>query len=320
MSLSPEGASEGRRVGLVGYGRWGSVWARLLNEVGALAWIVDRDYDARLRAREEFVDTSIYEEPPVFDLPATTAVVVATPPDVRSEVVVPLLREGLLVLVEKPFALSVEEAEEMVSASREHSSRLIAGHTFLYSDHVRLALSWAKNRIGRIRHSRYTWTNVSTDREEDVLWNLGPHPLSIAGLLMDMRGVSVDPDTQEVVVGTATRRAERYDTLDLIRAGTDGSVESFHLANFGAEKVREFAIVGDGGSLVCRPTQGETIWTSPTGVQETRHDQGVEPLKRLLAYLLTSAPLEDENAASARRLVHHMVSLTEALKNASKKL
>ncbi|HXI16761.1 MAG TPA: Gfo/Idh/MocA family oxidoreductase [Chloroflexota bacterium] len=52
-------------------------------------------------------------------------VTVLTPPDVRTSVVVPLLEAGKHVLVEKPFAHTLEEATEMVAAA-EANHRLLA--------------------------------------------------------------------------------------------------------------------------------------------------------------------------------------------------
>lgn len=57
-------------------------------------------------------------------------VAVLTPPDVRCEVVLPLLEAGKHVLVEKPFAHSLAEAQRMVDAAARHRRVLAVNQNY----------------------------------------------------------------------------------------------------------------------------------------------------------------------------------------------
>jgi predicted dehydrogenase len=57
-------------------------------------------------------------------------VAVLTPPDIRTGVVVPLLEAGKHVLVEKPFAHTLSEAQEMVAAARACDRRLAVNQNY----------------------------------------------------------------------------------------------------------------------------------------------------------------------------------------------
>jgi predicted dehydrogenase len=62
--------------------------------------------------------------------PKVHVVAVLTPPDVRRQVVIPLLEAGKHVLVEKPFAHSLEEARELVAAAAAHGRVLAVNQNY----------------------------------------------------------------------------------------------------------------------------------------------------------------------------------------------
>lgn len=80
------------------------------------------------------------------------AVVIGTPPEAHAEQAREALALGKHVLVEKPFAMTVEEAESMVSAARGRGLILAAMHNFLFSKGARkLAAAFARGEIGALR-------------------------------------------------------------------------------------------------------------------------------------------------------------------------
>ena len=83
------------------------------------------------------------------------AAIVATPAGLHFEHTKLLLEAGKHVFVEKPLALSVAEAEELVALAREKGLVLMVGHTFLYNDVVR----WIKDFIdsGELGDIYYTY-------------------------------------------------------------------------------------------------------------------------------------------------------------------
>jgi predicted dehydrogenase len=78
---------------------------------------------------------------------------VLTPPAAHMEMVIGALDAGCHVLVEKPMALTLEEADSMIAAARRNNRKLCVDHNFLVNplmDSVReLAQS---GRIGKILH------------------------------------------------------------------------------------------------------------------------------------------------------------------------
>lgn len=290
------------RVGLVGYGRWGSRWAKVLADAGCLAWIVDSDHGRRMLAKDDVgFDVQVYEEIPWHEIAHTQGTVVATPADTHREVAQVLLEESHPVLLEKPMATNLEDATALYKLARRRATRLMVDHTFLFSGAVRTALKWARDRVGDIRHVRYNWHNVTTSQDEGAVWNMGPHPASISSELARLRGTYVRHVTS---VQSILRRPGVHDAADAIFRMADGSSETIHLSNFGPEKIREFSVVGSTGSVVCRPNQREVLWQPARGKYEMWVGRGDrQPLEVALEQFLSSGMLPDEHGENAANVV-----------------
>lgn len=62
---------------------------------------------------------------------------ICTPPFTHYEMVIKAAEAGCHIFVEKPFAMSSKEAEEMVAAARRHNVKLSVCHNFLYSNSMK---------------------------------------------------------------------------------------------------------------------------------------------------------------------------------------
>lgn len=272
-------------VGVVGIGRWGRHWVRVLSEIGALAWAADMDP----RVRRAFANDQqgVY---PTFPFPTegtlvhgTDAVVVATPPHTHREVVERLLSLGArTILVEKPMAPSAADARAMAAAAADRGANLVVGHTFLHSEVVARAVRLVDERLGGVEAIRMRWTQP-TGGHPDVLLNLMPHPLSLVLPLTTSR-------RPRRVRAWGAVQGERRDWVRTVMEMEDGPVVDILVAHAHPEKVRELEVVGSGGTVLCRPTQGETVWFDPaTGESEISHRPGVEPLRNLAERLVEVA-------------------------------
>jgi predicted dehydrogenase len=125
------------RIILVGVGFWGSGWARVVHEFEhtELVAIVDVDEIALARAgdaielpaarRHTSLDAALEQV-------EADAALVVVPPEVHVEVAVQCLEGGLDVLVEKPFAPSVDEAAEIVRRADELGRTVMVTQSFRF--------------------------------------------------------------------------------------------------------------------------------------------------------------------------------------------
>ena len=130
----------GLRVAVGGAGYFGRHHARILAAAPGvrLEAVVDVDPEAAARVASE---TGARPETDAAALPGRVdAVTVAVPTDRHRAVAVPLLERGVSVLVEKPMARSLDEADEMIAAAEAGGAVLAVGHTERYNPAVTAAL------------------------------------------------------------------------------------------------------------------------------------------------------------------------------------
>ena len=116
------------KVGVIGVGALGRHHARLYKEcaLAELVGIYDINTDRAMEVARE-VDTDWYNS--IDELSAAVdGLSVAVPTDLHHEHVMPLLKKGKHVLVEKPIAQTVTEAEELVHTAEGRNLILQVGH------------------------------------------------------------------------------------------------------------------------------------------------------------------------------------------------
>ncbi len=117
------------RVGVVGVGHLGYHHARnyaALEDV-ALAGVVDTDSDRRGKAAKDF-DTPAFGAVNELIRAGVDAVSVVVPTVAHHDVTVQFLESGVDVLVEKPIATTIDEAQRMVASAESHGRLLQVGH------------------------------------------------------------------------------------------------------------------------------------------------------------------------------------------------
>ncbi len=136
-------------MAVIGTGHLGSIHARILGQHGGarLRALVDRDQE---RAGALAAELAAGAEPPVVftcveDLleamgEELDGVVVAVPTVFHAQVAVPLLEARIPVLVEKPLANSLEEADRILAAAQASGTILTVGHVERFQPGLRRVL------------------------------------------------------------------------------------------------------------------------------------------------------------------------------------
>jgi phthalate 4,5-cis-dihydrodiol dehydrogenase len=112
----------------------------------------DVNADVRTRFKERYPEARVYAsaEELVQD-PDVEAVWISTPNRFHAPMTVLAANHGKHVVVEKPMALTLKEAEEMVEACARNGVHLVAGHTQSFMPHIRLMRKIVRSgRIGAL--------------------------------------------------------------------------------------------------------------------------------------------------------------------------
>jgi predicted dehydrogenase len=230
------------RVAVVGAGAWGANHARVLagEPDCELAAIVDPDAQARARVIAAFAPRARPAASLEDVLSTVDAVVISAPSPTHADLAVQVLASGKHVLVEKPLALSLRDAERVAVAATAHTVAMV-GHLMVHHPAVaRLGELLAGGELGPIRYIHATRANLGVvRRDEDVLWSLGPHDLSMLDALLGGRQpINVSARGQCVLMpGIA-------DVVFLALRYADGMLAHLHLSWLHPKKERRLTVVG----------------------------------------------------------------------------
>jgi len=169
-------------VALVGCGYWGRNIARNLYQLGALRLVCDTRAAAlaEVRAAHPGVRTAATVAAALKD-PAVQAVAIAAPAVRHHALAKQVLLAGKDVFVEKPLALKLREAEELVALARERRRVLMVGHLLEYHPAIlKLRELVDAGELGDIHHVYSNRLNLGkVRREENILWSFAPHDISV---------------------------------------------------------------------------------------------------------------------------------------------
>jgi predicted dehydrogenase len=91
--------------------------------------------------------------------PGVDAVILGTPNDTHTRLALQIAAAGKHLLLEKPLALSVDDAVEIAAAFRESGLTLLVGHTHRHADYARTVHATLRaGAIGRVRSLRIAIT------------------------------------------------------------------------------------------------------------------------------------------------------------------
>jgi predicted dehydrogenase len=195
------------RVAVVGAGEFGRnhirVWREL--EGAELIGIVDTDADRATRVAAEFGTRAL---PGLESLAAerVNAVSLAVPTKEHARIGCRLLESGLDVLVEKPIAASLDEADNLIATARRHGRILQVGHVERFNPAVAAVQSIVSRPMFFEVHRLGIFTPRSLDI--DVVYDVMIHDLDIVLSLVnspvvDLKAVGIPVMTDKVDIAHA---------------------------------------------------------------------------------------------------------------------
>lgn len=194
----------------------------------------------------------------MLDTVEADAVVVMTPHYLHAQMAIDAMNAGFHVLVEKPMALEVAEADAMIETSKK-TGKLLAVN---FQQRTRPEIIAAQKLIndghlGKIQHVdiKITWTRTALYYKMSewrgrwwgeggaVLMNQGPHELDLVCHLIGK------PARVFGWTRTIQHEIEAEDTIQAMVEWSDGALGSLHISTAEAGQPQRFEIIGTGGYL-----------------------------------------------------------------------
>lgn len=179
------------RVAVVGAGYWGinHVRAMAAQRDGELAAVCDSDPAARQRAARLVNVPTVEDFGALLADPRVDALILATPAVSHAEQARRALAAGKHVLVEKPMTLSPADARSLVEGAEAAQRVLMVGHVMLYHPaYLKLRELVHSGALGDVYYLYALRVNLGRlRRDENALWSLAPHDVS---MILDLLGAS----------------------------------------------------------------------------------------------------------------------------------
>jgi len=186
--------SELPEIALIGCGYWGKNLCRNFNALGALSCVVDSTDSGQASALKIAPEVSVdasFEE--VLCNPSIRGVALATPAETHSSLAIRAMESGKDVFVEKPMALTLNDAERMKEIADREGRILMVGHLLEYHPAILQLRDLISNgTLGRVNYvysNRLNFGKVRT--EENALWSFAPHDVAVILRLMGKSPVEV---------------------------------------------------------------------------------------------------------------------------------
>ena len=247
------GADEARapamiRLGCLGYGAWGRNLARVAATVSGarLVALADVSAERRAEAAERLPGVEVHDDDrQLLERDDIDAVLIGTTAVTHTALVCAAAAAGKHVFVEKPMALDPESAQVAAHAAEESGVLLQVGHLLRYHPAVEVLLHAAREELGTIRCAASQRLNFGSVRhDENVLFSLGPHDLSLMLVLFGEAPVSV------AAHGRAFVRRDVEDLAFVTLQFPGGGIGQMHLSWLDPHKVRRMTVVGERGMAV----------------------------------------------------------------------
>lgn len=245
--------NSGRSIGLVGCGRWGRNIARTLASLNALKVIADPAVDALRPLAQELGVELVATPEEIFSRSDIDAVAIAAPAADHARLVLAAIAAGKHVFVEKPLALTVDDAMVCDEAARNAGVLLMVGHLLQYHPaFIRLVEMVEGGVIGELRHVVSNRLNPGAIRtEENALWSLAPHDFS-----MVLRLAGRQPSGVQALAARMVNADIPDQYIVLLRFGATLTAH-VNVSWVSPQKEHKLTVLGTTGALVFEDTAAD---------------------------------------------------------------
>lgn len=259
-------------IAVVGAGAWGKNHIRVFSEIPKvkLKYICDSDSSKLSTLQASYPQSTPVETiSPILQDPEVKGVVITSSAISHFPLTQEALMRGKDVLVEKPMALNVKDAEEIVKMAEGEGRILMVGHLLIYHPVFdRLKEMVGSGELGKIHYIYTQRVNLGIIRQdENALWSFAPHDLSV---ILKLFG-----ETPEVVSANGESYVQKgiEDVVFLSLHFADGKMANIHLSWLDPHKIRKITIVGSKKMVVFDDMEAsEKLKVYDKGVRSPSYD------------------------------------------------
>jgi len=173
------------KIGIIGLGYWGE---KILNKLIPLFGKDIVICDTNQKKLHDLLN--LYSLNPsgcyqdfrfMLDMACIDAVIITTPAETHYEIASEAIKAHKHIFIEKPLCLQIDNVDALSDQVKLFGKIFFINHVYLHSNCIRFIKSLIDNNaLGtKIHYFHSIRTNLGAYRKHNVVWDLGPHDLSI---------------------------------------------------------------------------------------------------------------------------------------------
>ncbi|UCH88303.1 MAG: Gfo/Idh/MocA family oxidoreductase [Thermoplasmata archaeon] len=181
-------------IGVIGVGSMGQNHARIYSEIGNLIGLADENKETCTGIAEKFKTNWYTDYKQFLKNPELDAVSIATPSSTHLEIGLAAIEAGKHILVEKPLALTIEDAQKIVDAAKAQGLTLAVGHVERYNPIIDVTKNVLENKqFGDLISisSRRVSSFPARIKDVGVIMDLGIHDIDVLRYLVAEKVINV---------------------------------------------------------------------------------------------------------------------------------
>lgn len=279
-------------VGIVGLEPSGTYYANFLIDLGHTVMLADSDPDKRESFEEEF-ETETFEHPDELFGADIDAVFISTPNKYHETVATRAMEAGYDVLLEKPLAATMNDAERIVETAERTGNICMVAYFHRFREFCDILKSYIdRGKLGEIIHidarfirrrgvpGRGTWYTSRKLAGGGALMDVGCHVVDLVLYLLGW------PNPGDIVADSRSDFGHRSDYRYLEMWGEDDEAKMYDVE----DSVRAFLKFDTGTT-----TNIEVAWAANVQYEHSYRVQGTDGGAELR---LDNNPVSDENVTS----------------------
>jgi len=282
-------------IGFIGIGYWGKNIFRNLLSLKVLHTACDSNPLTLSAYKQNYPSvkfTDSYYE--ILQDKDIKAVIIATPASTHYELSRKAIEHDKDVLVEKPLALNIKDAEELIDLANKKGKILMVGHILLHHPAIaKLKEMINYGEIGKIQYIYSNRLNIGKLRtEENILWSFAPHDISVILWL-----VGEEPENINAFGGDYLNKGI-YDTTITTLEFRNGIKGHIFVSWLHPYKEQKLIVIGTKAMVVFDDISKEKLFLYPHTIQ---WKEGKIPVAQKADYRII--PVSDEEPLR-RELLH----------------
>lgn len=239
-----------KNIAVIGCGHWGKNLVRNFAKLGSLFAISDPNLEIVKEFSTQYgVENLTFDD--ILKEPLIKGVVLAVPAPLHADMAIAAMESGKHVYVEKPLALSENEAKKMLKSSSANNVKIMVGHLLQYHPVFKAVRKIVnKGKLGKLSYiysNRLSFGKVRS--EENVIWSFAPHDISMILSLINKEPTKVRTESSCIIQPNISDIA----TIHMeFKSGLKAHISVSWLHPY---KEQKLVVIGDSGMIVFDDTK-----------------------------------------------------------------